>query len=97
MIITTGNLSLDSALNLWLASGPDRDCAQIPEDDCVICVLITPRVCYRATSKLSWEDAVRNALTIALHAERRPVDPLPGAASLAALQAFALSKGIRCT
>ncbi len=100
MIVNTGSSSLDSRLLSWIAGAPDRDYALLEESGEWTCFLTDPEfsVIYRAVSLQSAEDSIRHALTIAINADQhRPSTLLPGEASLLALQAFSLARGVQCT
>jgi hypothetical protein len=74
-MLATADDVLNQKLIGWLGGHPSRRIGK--EDDgqysdgspCVTCVLIDRGVERRAHSKINWEDAVRNALTVVAWAD----------------------------
>lgn len=107
-MLATGIADLDQQVLDWMGRAPAGVHRYFGEDEgvddegtpVIICTFVevgavaSVEVC-RAKSYANWPDAVRNCLGIALTLEPPSLDTALGMASLKALEALAIAKGLR--
>lgn len=103
-MLATGDAELDELLLGWLCRADSRYVGEEEAFDAegkpiLICVLLdgssSPVVEHRASSRIDWKDAVRNALQVALTAEPSLLEGAVGLASLEALRTLKHLRGGR--
>ena len=108
-MLATGIADLDQQVLDWMGRAPagvaryfgETEGTNDADEPVVICEFVevnarneSRNVCH-AKSTIGWPDAVRNCLAIALVLEPPSLDVAIGIASLKALEALAITKGLR--